>query len=91
MAFSSLRALLSVHWDSGGGGGSSEGDTGVFAGGNDGGTLYDVIDYVTTASTGNATDFGNLSTGASQMSGAVSSNTGPGGPSSAKSVQEKTK
>ena len=61
MAFSSLRALLSVHWDSGGGGGSSEGDTGVFAGGNDSGTLYDVIDYVTISSTSNATDFGDIS------------------------------
>ena len=32
----------------------------MFGGGGTGGNGFDVIDYITIASTGNATDFGNL-------------------------------
>ena len=43
------------------------GDRGVFAGGVDGGTTYDVIDYIDITSTGNASDFGNLTSQAGQL------------------------
>jgi len=37
------------------------GNRGLFAGGDDNGTPKDTIDYITIGTTGNATDFGNLS------------------------------
>jgi hypothetical protein len=47
---------------------------GVFAGGSNGGTQYNVIDYVTITSTGNATDFGDLQA-VNSLFGACSSTT----------------
>ena len=44
------------------------GSRGIFAGGNTG-SVVDTIDYVQIASTGNATDFGNLSAVAAEGSG----------------------
>ena len=47
-------------------GGACNGERGIFAGGNDTAwppTVYDNIQYITVASTGNTTDFGDLSQG----------------------------
>lgn len=50
------------------------GSRGVFGGGKNGsGTLFNTIDYITIATTGNATDFGDL-TGTNRMAGAACSN-----------------
>jgi len=45
----------------------------VFGGGN---STSDVIDYITTASTGNATDFGNLTVGRGSQGGASNTTRG---------------
>ena len=58
-------------------GGCSNGTRGVFAGGRDpaGNELDDTIDFVTIATTANATDFGNLTASRGGTQGAVSSST----------------
>ena len=53
-------------------------DRGVFAGGTKDGTKYNIIDYITINSTGNATDFGDLTVARNGMS-ALSNGTGERG------------
>jgi len=53
----------------------NKGDRGVFAGGHSGSTNYDVIQYITIASTGDTTDFGDL-TGATRGTGGTSNGHG---------------
>lgn len=48
------------------------GSRGVFAGGYDSGGTSNVIDYITIASTGNATDFGNLTVARNQAPASMS-------------------
>ena len=57
--------------------GCSNGTRGVFAGGRDpaGDEIDDTIDFVTIATTANATDFGNLTASRGGTQGAVSSST----------------
>ena len=50
-------------------GGTSSSTRFVIGGGNSSGGDSDVMDYVTTATTGNAADFGNLSAEKEQLSG----------------------
>ena len=54
-------------------GGCQSSTRGVFGGGN---STSDVIDYITTASTGNATDFGNLTAGRASRGGASNTTRG---------------
>lgn len=51
-------------------------DRGVFAGGDNGSVVFNVIQYVTIASTGNTTDFGDLTFGRNGLAGFSSSTRG---------------
>ena len=68
------------------------GERGVFAGGVSSGGQSNVIDYITIASTGNATDFGDIVTARSSIAGGVDSDTrgvfGGGGNGSLSNVIE---
>jgi len=74
MAFSSLRALIG----GGGGGGGGGGARGVFGGGYDGSSFLNTIDYITISSTGNATDFGDLTVARSRLGATSNGTTGRG-------------
>lgn len=49
---------------------------GIFAGGYSGATTYNVIDYVSIATTGNATDFGDMTQDTSALAGTASETRG---------------
>jgi hypothetical protein len=57
-------------------GGTNYADRGIFAGGFDGGANTNVMDYVAIATTGNATDFGDLTEGKRGFAGCGSSTRG---------------
>ena len=69
MAFSSLRAFI--------GGGGGGGDRGVFGDGYTG-SNSNVIDYITISSTGNATDFGDLTVARQGLAATSNGTTGRG-------------
>ena len=50
-------------------GGASSATRGVFAGGQQSGSIANILDYITIATTGNATDFGDLLTSAFNLDG----------------------
>mgnify|MGYP003117321415 CR=1 FL=1 len=45
---------------------------GLFGGGEDAGSAYNIIQYITIGSTGNTTDFGDLSVGRHELGGCSS-------------------